>query len=122
MSGTALPHCSQTTSGAAFQPVYYSHENQMNFATLDTVTLQYVVEGRESGPPLVFVNSLGTDLRIWDGVVPRFKDRFRIVRYDKRGHGLSDAPEGPYTIAGHAGDLHQLLQHLEIDNPIVVGL
>ncbi len=94
----------------------------MNFATLDTVTLQYVVEGRESGPPLVFVNSLGTDLRIWDGVVPRFKDRFRIVRYDKRGHGLSDAPEGPYTIAGHAGDLHQLLQHLEIDNPIVVGL
>jgi 3-oxoadipate enol-lactonase len=94
----------------------------MNFATLDTVTLQYVVEGRENGPPLVFVNSLGTDLRIWDGVVTHFRDRFHIVRHDKRGHGLSDAPDGPYTITDHANDLHQLLQHLGIDNPIVVGI
>lgn len=51
---------------------------------------------RDAAVTLLFSNSLGTDLRIWDDVVARFDDRFRIVRYDKRGHGISDAPPAPY--------------------------
>ena len=55
--------------------------------------------------PLVFMHSLGTDLRIWDTVVGRFPD-IRRVRVDLRGHGLSDAPPGDYALATLAGAGH----------------
>jgi 3-oxoadipate enol-lactonase len=81
-----------------------------------------VLEGRESAPALVFINSLGTDLRMWDRVAPRFVDRFRVVRYDKRGHGLTDTPAAPYTIADYARDLAGLLDGLAIRDAVVCGL
>jgi 3-oxoadipate enol-lactonase len=76
----------------------------------------------ETGAPLVFINSLGTDFRIWDNLIPHFAARFAIVRYDKRGHGWSDCPPGPYTIHDHAEDLAGLLAHLKIDRAILVGI
>jgi 3-oxoadipate enol-lactonase len=78
--------------------------------------------GREDGPALVFINSLGTDLRIWDRVVPQFAGRFRVVRYDKRGHGLTDTPSGRYAIADYARDLAGLLDRLAIGDAIFCGL
>jgi 3-oxoadipate enol-lactonase len=60
----------------------------------------------------VFANSLGTDFRIWDDVVPALAREFRIVRYDKRGHGLSDTPPGPYRLDDLVGDLAGLTQQL----------
>lgn len=94
----------------------------MNFAAINGITLYYAVEGPRAGPPLVFVNSLGTDLRIWDRVVPHFSHRFRIVRYDKRGHGLSDSPPGPYALGDHTADLAGLLEHVNVEVPLLVGI
>jgi len=94
----------------------------MEFTTVNDVTLQYTLEGTPEGPPLVFINSLGTDLRIWDGVVPHFGDRYRIIRYDKRGHGLSDCPPAPYSIRDHATDLAALLDQLDVTRAILVGI
>jgi len=94
----------------------------MKFTTVNNITLHYTNEGITEATTLVFINSLGTDLRIWDGVVPHFSNRYRIIRYDKRGHGLSDCPPAPYAIRDHATDLAALLDQLEIPQAILVGI
>ena len=83
------------------------------FANLGGLTVHFRQEGLPDAPALVFINSLGCDLRIWDAIVPGFTARFRILRYDKRGHGLTDAPRGPYSIGQLADDLLGLLDHLK---------
>ena len=93
----------------------------MQFATVNNITLHYADEGLPDGQPLVFLNSLGTDLRIWDGLLSHFTDEYRLIRYDKRGHGLSDAPSGPYQLADHTADLISLLDHLNIHQAILIG-
>ena len=57
-----------------------------------------------TGLPVVFANSLGTDLRVWDPLLPHLPAGLRIVRYDMRGHGLSDAPEGDYWMGDLVAD------------------
>lgn len=94
----------------------------MNFVTVNKVTLHYKLEGANDGLPLVFINSLGSDLRIWDEVLPGLPARWRTIRYDKRGHGLSDSPAGPYTIRDHAEDLAGLLDFLQIEQAILIGV
>ena len=94
----------------------------MDFRALNGVVLHLQDLGAADRPALVFANSLGTDFRIWDDVVARLADRFRIVLYDKRGHGLSDLGETPYSIADHVGDLAALLDDLAIEGAIVCGL
>ncbi len=94
----------------------------MKFATVNEVTLHYTLEGLSQGTPLVFINSLGSDLRIWDDVVPTFLDQYPIIRHDKRGHGLSDCPPAPYSIRNHSEDLVKLLDHLNIDQVIPIGI
>ncbi len=94
----------------------------MAFVRVNGIVLHYQVLGPTYGPVLVFINSLGCDLRIWQEVIPAFTDRFRVVLYDKRGHGLSDAPPAPYTIDDHTDDLLALLDHLGIGKTSLVGL
>jgi len=94
----------------------------MAFARVNGIVLHHQILGQPGGPSLVFINSLGSDFRIWQAVVPEFTDRFRVVLYDKRGHGLSDAPPAPYTINDHTEDLLALLDHLKIDTTALVGL
>ncbi|KAB0265868.1 3-oxoadipate enol-lactonase [Microvirga brassicacearum] len=94
----------------------------MAFTRANKIVLHHQVVGREGAPVLVFANSLGSDFRIWQEIVPSFADRYRIVLYDKRGHGLSDAPCGPYTIDDHTEDLLALLDHLHVENAALVGL
>lgn len=84
----------------------------MDFVSLNGVTLAYQLRGPADGKPLVFVNSLGTDARIWDDVVAELAPRYRILTYDKRGHGLSDSPAGPYLLDDLAADLAALTAHL----------
>jgi 3-oxoadipate enol-lactonase len=91
------------------------------FATVGDVTLHYRPEGIAQGLPLVFLNSLGTDLRIWDAVTPHFAGRFLLIRHDKRGHGLSDCPPGPYTLRDYTTDLAGLLDQLGVDEAILIG-
>ncbi len=94
----------------------------MAFVKANGIVLHYHLNGPADRPPLVFANSLGTDLRIWDTVVERLADRFHIIRYDKRGHGLSEATEPPYPLTDHVGDLVGLLDHLGIGRIAMVGL
>jgi 3-oxoadipate enol-lactonase len=94
----------------------------MAFARVNGVVLHHQVLGPFERPVLVFINSLGSDLRIWQEVAPAFTERFRVVLYDKRGHGLSDAPPAPYTIDDHTDDLLSLLDHLGIEKASLVGL
>jgi 3-oxoadipate enol-lactonase len=86
------------------------------------VVLHYKVLGSSERPVLIFINSLGSDLRIWQEVAPAFAERFLVILYDKRGHGLSDAPSAPYSIDDHTDDLIALLDHLGIDKASLVGL
>ncbi len=94
----------------------------MKAAHVNGIVLHYRVDGPEDAPLLVFANSLGTDFRIWDGVVAALGGQFRIVRYDKRGHGLSQVTPAPYSIADHAHDLAELLRHLQAGPAIVCGV
>jgi 3-oxoadipate enol-lactonase len=94
----------------------------MPFLDIGGVVHHYLIEGRQRTPTIVFSNSLGTDLRIWDAVVPRFVSHFRIVRYDLRGHGLSEFTEPPYTINDLTQDLVELLDALEIRQAVVCGI
>ena len=71
----------------------------MQFAHLNDVTLHYQMICAPAGRPLlVFVNSLGTDFRIWRDVVVQLAGDFSILTYDLRGHGLSDVPYHPASI------------------------
>lgn len=94
----------------------------MPFATNRGLTLHYRVSGPDAGRPLVLLNSLGTDCRIWDPLAARLDGRYRILRYDQRGQGLSDAPDGPYSVADHADDLEALLNRLGSGPAALCGL
>lgn len=91
--------------------------------TTDGARLYYEVEGAKFGPPLVFSNSLGTNLHMWDGQVEEALGLgFRVIRYDQRGHGKSEAPNGSYTLARLADDVVDLLNALKIDKTAFCGL
>lgn len=64
----------------------------------DGVLLHVVADGPLDGEPLLLSNSLGTDLSMWDPQIPALSERFRVVRYDTRGHGQSGSPTGDYSI------------------------
>lgn len=94
----------------------------MAFARVNGVVIHHEMRGRADAPAVAFSNSLGTDFRIWDAVVPYLEDDFRILLYDKRGHGLSEATPAPYAMTDHVDDLAALLAHLGIVRTAVVGL
>lgn len=87
-----------------------------------TVRILPEVTGPADGPVLVFANSLGCTLDMWEPQVEAFGRRFRIVRYDVRGHGASPSPAGPYTIAELGADLIGLLDDLAIERAHLCGL
>ncbi|UCG25256.1 MAG: 3-oxoadipate enol-lactonase [Chloroflexota bacterium] len=91
------------------------------FVSVNGAVLNCAFDGPSNGIPLVFVNPLGTGLRIWDDVIESLSDRYPIIRYDKRGHGLSDGPPGPFFIHDHAKDLAALLDSLGMREVVLVG-
>lgn len=94
----------------------------MAFVRINDVVLHYRVQGRIDAPALALTNSLGTDARIWDDVIALLGTDYRVLSYDKRGHGLSTAPEGDYTLDDHVGDLVGLLNHLGLDRLALAGI
>lgn len=94
----------------------------MPFADLTDVRIHYSLTGPESAPVLVFSNSLGANFSMWDPQLPALSSRFRLLRYDTRGHGQSSAPPGPYTIELLAGDVLHLLDALQLDRVHFCGL
>ena len=94
----------------------------MAFIDLDGQRFHYRFDGPPDAPVLVLSNSLGTDLTMWSPQVEHFARRFRVLRYDTRGHGASAVTAGPYTIAQLAGDVLALLDALKVGRARFCGL
>jgi 3-oxoadipate enol-lactonase len=84
--------------------------------------IHYVLEGQSGSPALVFSNSLGANYSMWDSQAHEFHKKFRILRYDTRGHGQSSATAGPYSIELLAKDVVALLDALDLDRVDFCGL
>ncbi|MEL6450185.1 MAG: 3-oxoadipate enol-lactonase [Pseudomonadota bacterium] len=94
----------------------------MQMAELGDVRLHYRIDGPDDGAPVVFANSLGTDMRLWDPLLPLLPAGLRILRYDKRGHGLSSCPPAPYTMGGLVSDAERLMEATGFKDALFVGL
>lgn len=85
--------------------------------------IHYQLEGPLDGPVVMLAHSLGVDLSMWDPQVPALTAAgYRVLRYDHRGHGRSDVPAGPYTIAQMARDVIDLLDSLALEKVHFCGL
>lgn len=82
----------------------------------------YKIEGTPNSPVLVFSNSLGSDLGMWEELVPYLLPYFRVLRYDTRGHGGSQVTAGEYSIAQLGRDVLDLLNQLNIEKVYFCGL
>ena len=87
-----------------------------------SVEVEYTLDGPGDGPVVVFSNSLGTTGAMWDAQAAALSERFRVLRYDSRGHGDSPAPPGPYAMADLARDVLELLDRLELERVSFCGL
>ena len=94
----------------------------MPFVTVEGARLHYTVDGALGAPPLILSNSLSSDLTMWDRQVEQWSRRFRIIRYDQRGHGGSSAPEGEYSMAMLGKDVLALMDHLAIERADWCGI
>ena len=90
--------------------------------TSDRVELYYELEGEEDARTLLFSNSLGANLGMWEAQRARFSEHFRLLLYDSRGHGRSGVAPGPYTIERLGADVVNLLDALGIGKVSFCGL
>ncbi len=88
----------------------------------DGCPLNVVVEGSVNAPALMLSNSLGTNLHMWDDQAAEFAKHFRVIRYDRRGHGQSGAPKGPYSMERLGCDVIAILDALKIEKTNWCGL
>lgn len=94
----------------------------MQFLQRPNATLHLRDEGPRDGRIVMFANSLGTDLRVWDALLPLLPQDLRIIRFDKRGHGLSDAPEAPYAMDDLVADAEAICDELALSDVTFIGL
>lgn len=90
--------------------------------TVNGISVNYTLDGPASAPVVTLSHSLATDLSMWDPQMPALTARYRVLRYDTRGHGGTDAPAGAYTLDQLSDDARQLLGRLGIDRTHWVGL
>jgi len=86
------------------------------------VAVSYTAQGPADAPVLLLSNSLGATRAMWDAQVPALAERFRVVSYDTRGHGLSPVPPGPYTLDDLVDDVLALLAELGAERVHMAGL
>ena len=95
----------------------------MRIARLQSADIHWCEDGDPEGLPVFFANSLGTDLRLWDKLVHLLpKQGLRLIRFDKRGHGLSSCPEALYSMDDLVRDAEGLLDQIGVTNCVFVGL
>jgi 3-oxoadipate enol-lactonase len=82
--------------------------------TDDGCSIHVEVEGPHNAPVLMLSNSLGTNLHMWDDQVAPWSRHYRLVRYDRRGHGQSSVPKGPYTMERLGRDVLAVIDALDI--------
>jgi 3-oxoadipate enol-lactonase len=88
----------------------------------DGASLAYSIEGVPNAPVLMLAHSLGTDARLWDAQIPDLASRYRVLRYDSRGHGGSTAAQGDYTLARLGRDALQLIDALGMETVSFCGI
>ncbi|NEV00049.1 alpha/beta fold hydrolase [Bradyrhizobium uaiense] len=93
-----------------------------HFTTGDGCRIRYRLDGPDDRPVLVLSNSIATNLHMWDRSAPAFTRCFRLLRYDTRGHGDSEAPVGAYSLDRLGRDVVELLDVLNIDRAHFLGL
>lgn len=93
-----------------------------SFTTSDGADIHYAADADDGRPALLLSNSLGTDLGMWDPQLAAARARFRVVRYDSRGHGRSAAPAGAYAIDRLGRDALELLDALAIERAAFCGV
>jgi len=91
-------------------------------AEANGITINYRIDGPEGAPWLVFSNSLATSLAMWDEQTAALRDSFRVLRYDQRGHGGTDAPAGRYPFDTLLADALALMDTLAIEKANFAGL
>lgn len=84
--------------------------------------IHYEVEGSADKPTLMLCNSLGTTLHMWDGQMPALLQHFRVVRYDRRGHGKSGVPSGTYSMEMLGRDALAVLDAAKVEKTNWCGL
>ncbi len=94
----------------------------MDIFDKDGTILHFRDEGPAEGLPVVFSNSLGTDLRVWDAMLGLLPPGLRLFRYDKRGHGLSDCPDNDWSVEEHITDLEAMMDARGLRGAVIVGL
>lgn len=94
----------------------------MQFITVGDINVHYRIDGPAGAPAVVLVNPLGADFRVWDAVAERLSATRRVVRYDKRGHGLTEATPGDYGAGQLADDLVAFAGAIGIERFDAVGL
>lgn len=94
----------------------------MQAATVNGLRIHYELTGPAEGPALVLAHALGVDLRIWDRLLPLLPAGLRVLRYDLRGHGLSDAPEGEYWMGDLVADAAGLIAATGCEGGVFLGL
>lgn len=90
--------------------------------TGDGARIAYRMDGAPEKPVLLLSNSIATDMHMWDGQVAALARHFRVLRYDARGHGSSDAPAAPYSLDRLGRDVVELLDALGLARVHVLGL
>ncbi len=91
-------------------------------AAVNGIRIHYEVHGKEGAPWTVWSHSLACSVRMWDPQIAAFQDKYRMLVYDMRGHGASDAPEGAYSLDLLADDVVALMKHVGIASARFVGL
>ncbi len=86
------------------------------------VSLNVSVQGAAEAPPLILAHPLGARLEVWDALAPALAQKFRLIRFDARGHGGSSVPAGPYTLADLGGDVVALMDRLDLAQAHFLGL
>jgi 3-oxoadipate enol-lactonase len=94
----------------------------MFVTTDDGVRINTVIDGPGDGPCLLLMHSIGCDLTLWDPQIQALSADFRIVRFDARGHGRSDAPKGDYTLDRLSRDALAVLDAVGVDSAYLCGL
>ena len=95
----------------------------MNYTTTsDGCRLAWRRDGTAAGVPLLFCNSIGTSLELWDAQVIALQHDFDVIRFDTRGHGGSDAPDGDYNLTALARDAIQVLNAAGLDRANICGI
>ena len=94
----------------------------MPYTTTSGGRIYWKLEGRDDAPPLVLLNSIGTDMDLWDMALPALRREHLVLRIDTRGHGASEVPQGDITLAELAADVAAVMDAAGIRRAAVAGV